>query len=558
MYEDASGNAELNKVVSEVREGKLERLMCLEELGASQDEVARLLLEVLEPDNYQRLIKSYGGSHRSSPLPKICQLCVSGSLAAHRRELTWALVYLLRVIDKRGYWDRDALIKAIGQIGEEEILGDLIYELDLEKGIIEENFGLSGTLKRAGEKRWDELKREALHRFDPALIAAVRTLIDLMDHLSPNKGWGRGGPLAERKRFLQRRDVATWLKPRQELLLHCLRFLLTRYAEVEDDVAAILGASLTRKSLKKLKELASEDADYDVRMRARIILANRDGTFAKELVPHGRFENISHTMAYYNGVMASRGRAYAGHTWIKDETVERILHDAFKKTDDRFSAFFSEQIGKHEPELTERLVATMEDEFEPVKGVIEAWGKALVSGSVKVDFSHRDAQPQEDEWHADIAFLLDCSLEAEFAKKHAILVQSKKMNHSAETGRFSQSWTIDIAQCRELVEKSAFSYYFLYGPHEYPSVKTLVIPATTLLGIVDETATPGQGSKNIRYEDVRHSARSLADFMLYDFIGCWVGDSDDEVISLAEGGGGVRPVARHLVTVTIIKGRELQ
>ncbi|HEY0100098.1 MAG TPA: hypothetical protein VGB76_14205, partial [Pyrinomonadaceae bacterium] len=297
---------------------------------------------------------------------------------------------------------------------------------------------------------------------------------------------------------------------------------------------------------------------YDVQMRARIILANRDGTFAKELVPHGSFENVSHTMAYYNGVMASRGRAYAGHTWIKDETVERILHDAFRKTDDLFSAFFSEQIGKHEPELTERLVATMEGEFEPVKGVVEVWGKALVSGRTKVEFSHRDVQPQEDEWHADIAFVLNCSLEAEFAKKHAILVQSKKMNHNAETGLFSQSWTIDIEQCRELVERTAFAYYFLYGPHEFPSVKTLVVPATTLLGIVDATAAPGQGSKNVRYEDVRHSARSLADFMLYDFIGCWVGDPGAEVISLAEGGGGVRPVARHLVTVTIIKGRELQ
>jgi hypothetical protein len=109
-----------------------------------------------------------------------------------------------------------------------------------------------------------------------------------------------------------------------------------------------------------------------------------------------------------------------------------------------------------------------------------------------------------------------------------------------------------------LVERSPFSYYFLYGPHEYPSVKTLVVPATTLLGIIDATAAPGQESRNVRYEDVRHSARSLADFMLYDFIGCWAGDSDGEVISLAQGGGGVRPVARHLVTVTIIKGRELQ
>lgn len=333
-------------------------------------------------------------------------------------------------------------------------------------------------------------------------------LVELMDHLSSDRGWGRGGPLAEQKRYLQRRDVVKWLKPWQELLLLCLRFLLTRYAEVEDDVAAILGASLARKNLKKLKELAAADVDYDVRMRARIILANRDGTFAKELVPHGGFENVSHTVAHYNGVMTSRGRAYAGHTWIKDETVERIIHDAFKKTDYRFSAFFSEQVGKHEPELTERLVATMEGEFEPVKGVIEAWGKALASGSVKVDFSHRDAQPQEDEWHADIAFLLNCSLEAEFAKKHAILIQSKKMNHSAGTGSFSQSWTIDIVQCRELVEKTAFGYYFLYGPHEYPSVKTLVVPATTLLGIIDATAALGQGGKNVRYEDVRHSARS--------------------------------------------------
>lgn len=85
MYEDVAGTAELLKAIEEVRDGKLERLTSLEELGASPDKIARLLLEVLEPVNYQRLVKSYSGSYHSPPLREICQLCVNERFRSHHR-----------------------------------------------------------------------------------------------------------------------------------------------------------------------------------------------------------------------------------------------------------------------------------------------------------------------------------------------------------------------------------------------------------------------------------------------------------------------------------------
>lgn len=522
-------------------------------LSSAEDRV-RLLLMLIE-----RVITKRTSFYLPSELEKftlddLLSALTSQDFKPHFQLAASELISLLPKVAQGTNTYRTALLKALGSITPDVLLPDLIYELTAERNKIlaKEQHSLDQIRE---VDSWDRLQQDVLSRFEVDLTQVLQTLLSKLTPLK-QKSYHKS-PLEEQRRFIVRREVINLLRPRQEALLLCLRFLLARFGDVEDEIVLIIYGAIHKKNMKYLRAIAENDLDADVRLRAQIVLANLDGSFAKDIVPRQSFTSVSHTLAYYDNILASRGRAYNGYTWLRDETVEKVLHDAFNKTDDEFSEFFVDQMGKAEEGLTEKLVSKMEEKFKPVQASVDTWSQNLANGKIEVNFSYRDTQPQEKDWHCDIAFLLKCSIAEEFEKQHAALIQCKKMNYDSN-GRFQKTWTIDIEQCQELIEKSKFSYYFLFGPHELPSIRTLVVPATTISAIISATANSSQKTKNISYEQLRSNSRSLADFLLYDFIGCWVGDEDTTLIGLAAGGGNIRPSARFLVTVSISQNRQDQ
>lgn len=518
---------------------------------SSDDERVHLLLMLIE-----RIVTKRSSYYLPHDLEKFTLDALLSSLTSqefkpHFPLAASELISLLPKVEQGSDTYRTALLKALGSITPDALLPDLVYELEAERGRIlaREQHSLD-QIKEVDS--WDQMQRDVLSRFDAGLTQVLQTLLEKLTPLK-QKSY-RKSPLEEQRRFIVRREVTKLLRPRQEVLLLCLRFLLARFGDVEDEIVLIIYGAIHKKNMKYLQSIAENDSDADVRLRAHIVLANLDGGFAKGLVPRRSFTSVSHTVAYYDNILSSRGRAYSGHTWLRDETVEKVIHDAFNKADEEFSEFFVNQMGKAEEGLTERLVLKMEERFEPVQASVDTWSQNLADGKIEINFSYRDTQPQEKEWHCDIAFLLKCSIAEEFEKQHAALIQCKKMNYDSNW-RFQKTWTIDIEQCQNLIEKSKSSYYFLFGPNELPSIRTLVVPANTIRAIISATATSSQKTKNISYEQLRSNSRSLADFLLYDFIGCWVGDEDASLIELASGGGNIRPSARFLVTVSISRRR---
>jgi hypothetical protein len=58
--------------------------------------------------------------------------------------------------------------------------------------------------------------------------------------------------------------------------------------------------------------------------------------------------------------------------------------------------------------------------------------------------------------------------------------------------------------------------------------------------------------------ELRSMSRSFADFMLYDFIGGWVGDERKDIVTWARGETGAAvnagPPPRFVVTLTVTQG----
>ncbi len=147
-----------------------------------------------------------------------------------------------------------------------------------------------------------------------------------------------------------------------------------------------------------------------------------------------------------------------------------------------------------------------------------------------------------------MAFILSVRVPGYMERKKAILVQAKKIATRTQnsTITYLSSWPIDLEQAKRL-RSTTFSYFFLYGP-EYDHTMTRVIPTTSVLGILKAN----NRTSIIRKFQALPSSHSLSDFLLLDFIGCWVGDENKETLTIAE---GKNPEFRigHIIDITVAK-----
>ncbi len=474
-----------------------------------------------------------------------------------RSDVCSAYLAILRVADTKLAYLRDPLIDALGKVSRNQELPDLIYELEKDRQAIEKSDHYAYTILDTERKKLQTKRDSAISRFSETLVTQVTELIRLFEGLNTKDKWGYRSDLDEQRRFLIRRDAIDLLRSNADLLNACQRFILSRYSEIKDDVVAVLTNALEGRPTTDLERIANDDANSDVRLGARLVMEHLTGSPEVHLLPKDRFSSVSHLIAYYDDIMSSRGKSHSGRTWLQDELTERFVHDAFARADDDFSRFFEINHSKYEEGLTERLLYCLEERVRPIGSFLKEWSGKLRNGPIKIELSYRDTQPVERIWNADIAFLFECSIRGVLAKRHAVLVQCKKMAYDDNAHRFRPSWSIETTQCDNLISKSPFSYYFLFGPAELPSIKTLVVPAQTLRGLIrgmNPASVPA--TKTIPLPPVLSVARHFADFMLYDLIGCWLGDERNEVVGLAEGTDTNAPPARYLVKIVITQGGE--
>ena len=153
----------------------------------------------------------------------------------------------------------------------------------------------------------------------------------------------------------------------------------------------------------------------------------------------------------------------------------------------------------------------------------------------------------EKERGADLAFVLDVRVPGKNEFKKAILLQAKKMQSRKidQNLIFENHWRIDIPQAEKLRDFTKSSFYIFYNPFQDLGIR--ILPATSLISISKATGN----STLLTTTDVVPSTRRFADFMLYDFIGCWSGDFEPRVLKIAEG-SDEELSPNHLVWIQIM------
>jgi hypothetical protein len=238
-------------------------------------------------------------------------------------------------------------------------------------------------------------------------------------------------------------------------------------------------------------------------------------------------------------------------TWIDSPGVEAILLGFLSRADNEFSESFTTQALSNEERLTGDLTRLLQERARLVNPVMSQWGQGK-PGSVHFSLSVVDTTVGRSEKinGADMAFILHVDIPNSYHRDKAIFVQAKKMNATTQDGSitFHSSWDVDRTQLDNLIRTTPFGYYFLYGP-SFNSTRTRVIPAQTVKAITSAASVKGV----IHQHQVMPSSRSLAEFLVYDFIGCWVGDESDSGLQKARGKDPEFPV-RHLIKMQFTLG----
>lgn len=219
-------------------------------------------------------------------------------------------------------------------------------------------------------------------------------------------------------------------------------------------------------------------------------------------------------------------------TWIGDRTIESILWQSFKQFDEEFSKLLETQPYTQEERLTGFFVEKL---CQHGKMAQDSIMKINVSLKLPWYFSihYRDMTRTEKKYGADMAFVLNTSIQGRMKRRKVILVQCKKMNtrtYPSPNLVFVNSWPIDFDQAKDLCRTTPFGFHFLYGPYS-SAVCTRVAPSGSVVGLM--RATGRRGTIPL-YQGLLIS-RPFAGFFLYDFIGCWVGDERDIAFKIIEG-----------------------
>lgn len=238
-------------------------------------------------------------------------------------------------------------------------------------------------------------------------------------------------------------------------------------------------------------------------------------------------------------------------TWIDDPQVEQILLSAFKAADNEFSTFFEANSLSNEERLTGIFSKTLIDRTSKINDLLSTWGSVLTSSPWYIKLYYRDVTINrgEKKWGADLAFILDVKIPDIIEFRKTILLQAKKMDSEKNPDGvvFMNRWRIDMPQAKKLQTVTDSSFHILYNP-DHNGLGIRILPTKSLMSI-----SKGKGNSTVfSTSDLIPSTRKFSDFMLYDFIGCWVGDFSSKVLSIAQG-SDPELMPNHLIRVIIMR-----
>jgi len=241
-------------------------------------------------------------------------------------------------------------------------------------------------------------------------------------------------------------------------------------------------------------------------------------------------------------------------TWLGATEVEEAMSRALQHAGARFGDAVRSQGGAREELLTGALVTELEVAFRDLTLRLEAGGRMPRARTITV--SHRPTKAEEEKrWGCDVALLLKADIPPSVSLQLAELVQVKKSETLGPNVNPAKpdKWRIDVPQLLDLVRMSESSSYWLITS----SGDVVCVTARWIRGLVAGRGALHQASVTIGYNDIRHTAIAMNQFLPELLLGTWLGSIDEETLRFAEGDDvNLRP--RHIFEITVHTPANLQ
>lgn len=295
-----------------------------------------------------------------------------------------------------------------------------------------------------------------------------------------------------------------------------------------------------------LSRVSRQSPDRDVRDRGVGILARVEGvpTLGEEL---RRWVTDSASRIYDGYPLFPHPLTPLARTWLGSLEVEETIAHCIEQATGRFAQDVRDQGGKGEEPLTEGLLKELEFAFRATGLRLEATGNDPLRRAITV--SHRPVakMTEEPHWGCDVALLVRVDIDRALDLELATLVQVKK--YEAAKGRpkvaSTDAWRIDVPQMLTLLSVSDAAVYWLM----LRSGEVDCVPAHVVHAIARGRSVLGQGSFTLGYNDIRHGAVRLHQFLPELVLGAWIGSSKESTLRFAHGEDDLRP--RHIIEIGV-------
>ncbi|MEA3075285.1 MAG: hypothetical protein QOF60_193 [Actinomycetota bacterium] len=236
-------------------------------------------------------------------------------------------------------------------------------------------------------------------------------------------------------------------------------------------------------------------------------------------------------------------------TWMGATEIEESLTRSIRRALVRFGDEVKDQGGGEEEGLTKALVKELEFAFRDTEHSLKSAGRHRLARAVSL--SQRPVPKKEEaSWGCDLALLLDVAVHGSLELRTAELIQVKKSKLLVRRQRLrrtaAEGWVIDVEQLRTLLGLSESSAYWLI----LAGGEVVSLPARVVYGLAQGRGALKQATFTVGYNDVRHSAVPIEQFLPELVMGMWVGSISSACVEFAQGQDNA-VVPRHIIEISV-------
>jgi hypothetical protein len=298
-----------------------------------------------------------------------------------------------------------------------------------------------------------------------------------------------------------------------------------------------------------LEKIAQVDQDRTVCDRAQGLLARMAGLAApREDVRRWLADNAAWT--FDDTPLFPNPLTSLAQTWLGSIDLDATLPNAIRQAMSRFREFAKDQGSVTvEEHVTGVLLTELEAAFRSVSLRLMVGGQSRLARTISVSHRPTHKTTEEPHWGCDIALLLNADIRPDVRIELAELVQVKKSQAFAagKSAAPHEKWRIDVPQLVTLLDRSQSAGYWLV----LSTGDVVCLTARWIHALVRGRDALVQRRVTIGYNDIRHAAVPMEQYLPELFLGTWIGSADESTVSFARGeNANVKP--RHIFEVSVI------